>query len=71
MVKQANGVRKQFLIVGEDVILAFVEKGQKFSECESMAEVSADVSCKVSSIRKSIYLYSFLHHLETIWTFKC
>ena len=59
MAKQAGGIRKQFLIVGDEVILAFVQKGKKFADCESFTEVSGDVSCKVSSICKiiiSIYL---------------
>ena len=50
MVKKVVGVRKQFLIIGGDVVLAFVENGKKFSQCESITEVSANVSCKVSSI---------------------
>ena len=47
MAKQAGGIRKQFLIVGDEVILAFVQKGKKFADCESFTEVSGDVSCKV------------------------
>ena len=45
--KQAGGIRKQFLIAGDDVLLAFVQKGKKFADCESFTEVSGDVSCKV------------------------
>ena len=48
MAKQAEGIRKQFLIAGDDVLLAFVQKGKKFPDCESFTEVSGDVSCKVS-----------------------
>ena len=48
MAKQAGGIRKQFLIAGDDVLLAFVQKGKKFPDCESFTEVSGDVSCKVS-----------------------
>ena len=50
MVKQEKGVRKQFLIVGEDVILAFVRKGEKFADCKSLKDVTADLSYKVFSI---------------------
>ena len=47
--KQEKGVRKQFLIIGNEVVLAFVQNGVKFHQCDQMTEISADVSCKVSS----------------------
>ena len=50
MVKKMVGVRKQFLNIGDDVVLAFLENGKKFPQCESFTEVSANVTCKVSSI---------------------
>lgn len=72
MLKQETGVRKQFLIVDDEVLLAFVKKGQKFAECKQFTEVSADVSCKVSSFCKMIYSsYLFTDHEGNFWTFKC
>ena len=54
MVKKVVGVRKQFLDIGDDVVLAFVENGKKFPQCESFTDVSANVSCKVASISINI-----------------
>ena len=49
VIKQVKGVRKQFLILNGEPILAFVTKGKKFTECTSYTEVTAQVDCKVTN----------------------
>ena len=49
VIKQVKGVRKQFLIINGEPILAFVTKGKKFTECTSYTEVTAQVDCKVTN----------------------
>ena len=48
VIKQVTGVRKQFLILNGEAILGFVTKGEKFANCASYTEVTAQVDCKVS-----------------------
>ena len=40
-------MRKQFLFVEGQTIVAFVTKGEKFADCSSYSEVTARVRCKV------------------------
>ena len=47
MIKRVDGVRKQFLILNSEPILAFVKRGKKFTACTSYTEVTANVDCKV------------------------
>ena len=47
VIKQANDVRKQFLILNGQAILAFVRNGKKFADCDSYTEVTSMVDCKV------------------------
>ena len=47
VIKQSNGVRKQFLILNGEIVLAFVADGQKFVNCPSYTEVTTSVDCKV------------------------
>merc|ERR1711874_799021 len=47
VIKQVRGVRKQFLILNGEIILGFVTKGKKFTNCTSYTEVTANVDCKV------------------------
>merc|ERR1719483_1538036 len=49
VIKQVTGVRKQFLILNSEIILAFVTNGKKFADCTSYTEVTASVDCKVVS----------------------
>ena len=49
VIKQRAGVRKQFLIMNGEAILAFVNKGKKFTACDSYTEVTSSVVCKVVS----------------------
>jgi len=49
VIKQVSGVRKQFLILNGEVVLAFVTKGKKFTACTSYTEVTTSVDCKVVS----------------------
>ena len=41
VIKQKNWVRKQFLILGGEPILAFINKGKKFTQCISYSEVTS------------------------------
>ena len=41
--------RKQFLILEGEVILAFVQRGVKFSQCASYKDISREVDCQVQS----------------------
>ena len=47
VIKQQSGVRKQFLIVGNEVLMVFVKKKKKFTQCESFSDISSSVKCKV------------------------
>ena len=49
VIKQSNGVRKQFLILNGEIVLAFVADGQKFVNCPSYTEVTTSVDCKVGA----------------------
>ena len=51
VIKQVKGVRKQFLILNGEAVLGFVTKGDKFADCTSYTEVTANVDCKVSEYR--------------------
>ena len=46
MIKQAKGTRKQFLILEGKSIIAFVEQGMKFTDCETYVDISSEVKCK-------------------------
>ena len=46
VIKQVTGVRKQFLIMNNEPILAFVNKGKKFTACDSYTEITSSVVCK-------------------------
>jgi len=46
VIKQVDGVRKQFLILNGQVILAFATRGIKFGNCSTFTEVTMDVDCK-------------------------
>ena len=50
VIKQVTGVRKQFLIMNNQPIIAFVNRGKKFTACESYTEITANVDCKVKHI---------------------
>ena len=39
--------RKQFIILDGEVMLVFVRRGEKFSQCSSYQDVTAEVDCKV------------------------
>ena len=47
VIKQQTGVRKQFLILDGEPILAFINRGKKFTQCTSYTEVTTSVTCKV------------------------
>ena len=49
VIKQVTGVRKQFLILNGEIILAFATFGKKFGNCSTFTEVTSIVDCKVSS----------------------
>merc|ERR1719347_142281 len=46
VLKAPKGTRKQFLILTNQPILAFVENGVKFTECTAYTEVTLSVDCK-------------------------
>ena len=46
VIKQDKGTRKQFLILNGEAVLAFVENGKKFVDCDSYTEVTTEVNCK-------------------------
>ena len=52
VIKQESGVRKQFLIVNNEALMAFVKKKKKFTKCESFTDISSTVKCKVRMILK-------------------
>ena len=49
VVKQKKGIRKQFLILDGQVVLAFVQKkGGKFANCRLFEDITSNVKCKVT-----------------------
>ena len=49
VVKQKKGIRKQFLILDGQVVLAFVQKkGGKFANCRVFEDITSNVKCKVT-----------------------
>merc|ERR1711990_1370075 len=49
VLKGANNTRKQFLIVNDKAIIAFITKKKKFTACESFTDITTSVSCKTVS----------------------
>merc|ERR1712088_852751 len=49
VLKGANNTRKQFLIVNDKAIIAFITKRKKFTACESFTDITTSVSCKTVS----------------------
>merc|ERR1719284_701419 len=49
VLKGANNTRKQFLIVNDKAIIAFIVKKKKFTACESFTDITTSVSCKTVS----------------------
>jgi len=46
VIRKANGTRKQFLIIQDQLVLGFIRKGKKFSSCVGYTDITEDVSCK-------------------------
>ena len=51
MISGEKGTRKQFLLVDGKDIIAFVKNKEKFANCSSFTEVTAQVDCKVRKIK--------------------
>merc|ERR1719225_1146314 len=49
VLKGANNTRKEFLIVNDKAIIAFITKRKKFTACESFTDITTSVSCKTVS----------------------
>ena len=47
VISTVEGVRKQFLVLNGEAVLAFVGAGTKFAECSSYTEVTSKLNCKV------------------------
>ena len=47
VIKGSEGVRKQFLIINDVPILGFVNKGEKFHDCNNFNDITENVGCKV------------------------
>merc|ERR1719432_378396 len=58
VLKGANNTRKQFLIVNDKAIIAFITKRKKFTACESFTDITTSVSCKSVSGLDTITLPS-------------
>lgn len=59
VLKQETGVRKQFLIMNGEAIIAFINKGKKFTACSSYTEITTEVTCKVNINSKCTTLLIF------------
>jgi len=46
VIKKVKGVRKQFLILNGEAVIAFVENKKKFASCSSFEDITASVKCK-------------------------
>merc|ERR1711953_266817 len=44
-----DNTRKQFLILGGEVILAFVQRAGRFSQCASYRDITSEVDCQTLS----------------------
>merc|ERR1711863_104595 len=53
-----HNTRKQFLIVNDKAIIAFITKRKKFTACESFTDITTSVSCKSVSGLDNITLPS-------------
>merc|ERR1712121_54588 len=58
VLKGANNTRKQFLIVNDKAIIAFITKKKKFTACESFTDITTSVNCKSVSGLDNITLPS-------------
>ena len=47
--------RKQFLFIEGKSILAFIKNGDKFADCETYVDVTADVVCKVIHVMRILH----------------
>jgi len=59
LLRRENGTRRQFLILDGELVLAFVTKGIKFSDCTSKVSVTDSVVCKTHPSLEDISLPSF------------
>ena len=50
VISTKEGVRKQFIVLNGEAVLAFVANGQKFAECSSYTEVTSKIDCKVLKV---------------------
>merc|ERR1712126_82965 len=46
VIKKVRGVRKQFLILGGEAVIAFVENKKKFADCSKWNNITESVKCK-------------------------
>ena len=59
MLKTAAGARRQFAILNNKVLLLYVNKGTKFTDCTSYTDVTANVTCKVGMFTSILKLKVF------------
>ena len=46
VIKKVRGVRKQFLILDGQAVIAFVENKKKFADCSKYKDITESVKCK-------------------------
>ena len=47
--RENDNTRKQLLVLEGEVILAFVERGERFSQCLTYKDISSEVTCQVEA----------------------
>ena len=57
VIQQPKGTRKQFLSIEGKVILAFVKIGNKVADCETITEITENITCKVWQINIGIKMF--------------
>ena len=67
VIKQQPGVRKQFLIVDNEVLMVFVKKKKKFTQCEAFSDISSSVKCKVREEKGRLNLNEDVSRLSLDW----
>jgi hypothetical protein len=70
VIQQPRGTRKQFLSIEGKVVLAFVKIGNKFADCETLNEITENITCKVwqTDIGKQIFLNSIFNFQMVVGT---
>ena len=66
VISRVKGNKKQFLLMDGKDIIAFTKNGEKFANCASFNEVTSQVTCKVTSGCKNIFVEILLSQFRQL-----